>query len=115
MFRKSILALAGVGAGLYMQKKSTPQCCGIIGVVSQKRENIGDLLSQGIELLKNRGYDSAGIVAMENCLNSKPVMVKHADSEESPLNCIEQVVEDVTKNIIRSQVGIGHTRWATCG
>ena len=40
--------------------------CGIIGVVSKKRDNVGDLLSEGIELLKNRGYDSAGIVAMEN-------------------------------------------------
>ena len=81
MFRNSVLALAGLGAGLYMQKKQTAQCCGIIGVVSQKRENVGDLLSEGIELLKNRGYDSAGIVAMENKPNPQAVMVKHADCE----------------------------------
>ncbi len=92
MFRNSVLAIAGIGAGLYMQKKSNPQCCGIIGVVSQKRDNVGGILSEGIELLKNRGYDSAGIVAMENKVNPTPIMVKHADSEESSLNCIERVV-----------------------
>lgn len=48
--------------GMYLTQKKKNQCCGIIGILSDKTDNIAPSLSLGVELLKNRGYDSAGIV-----------------------------------------------------
>ena len=31
------------------------------------------------------------------------------------MNCIERLVNEVNKSIVKSFIGIGHTRWATCG
>lgn len=42
-------------------------------------------------------------------------MLKHAEDREMKINCIERLVQDVTASVIKSHVGIGHTRWATCG
>ena len=43
MIKKALLAATGAGLSLYCAKKQ--KCCGIIGVVSQKRENVSDVLS----------------------------------------------------------------------
>jgi glutamine---fructose-6-phosphate transaminase (isomerizing) len=76
------------------------------------------LLSNGVELLKNRGYDSAGIVSFSHKGNeSQRMMAKYAEeANTSPrLNCIERLIEKFTTESIGSTIGIAHTRWATCG
>ena len=60
--QKSLLLASSVLGGLYLSQRSRTECCGIIGILSSKRDNISDSLSLGVELLKNRGYDSAGVV-----------------------------------------------------
>ena len=60
MQKSLLLSCALLGGAYWSQKKA--ECCGIIGILSNKRENIADSLTLGVELLKNRGYDSAGIV-----------------------------------------------------
>lgn len=60
------LAASALLGGYMLTKKQNADCCGIIGIVSAKRENIAEPLSMGVELLKNRGYDSAGIVTFNS-------------------------------------------------
>lgn len=59
---KTLLASTALLAGYYFTQKKKIECCGIIGILSDRRENITPSLTLGVELLKNRGYDSAGIV-----------------------------------------------------
>jgi glucosamine--fructose-6-phosphate aminotransferase (isomerizing) len=70
-------------------------------------------LCDGVELLKNRGYDSAGIFRYGPKLDGK--LVKYADEGTSALSCIDQVIDEVLTETGISTVGIAHTRWATCG
>ena len=46
--RSGLLATAALGAGLYLKNQKKADCCGIVGVLSKKRENVGDLLCEGI-------------------------------------------------------------------
>lgn len=76
MFKKAAFsALALAAYGLLPQKQL--DCCGIIGIVAKnavteeevkldtnkpkRRITIENFLCDGVNLLKNRGYDSAGI------------------------------------------------------
>jgi len=132
MFTK--IALSGfIASSIYLQNQDKPECCGIFGVVSRtpmveskpnpktnKTETlpVESLLSNGVELLKNRGYDSAGIVSFCNKNNQQERMLaKYAEEpNKSPrLNCIERLIEKFTTESIGSTIGIAHTRWATCG
>lgn len=61
-YMKALLTTGALLGGYYLTQKKKIQCCGIIGILSDKRDNIAPSLSLGVELLKNRGYDSAGIV-----------------------------------------------------
>lgn len=66
--------------------------------------------------MKNRGYDSAGIVTFhkeEGKIGHN--LLKHAEEGAEEINCIERLVRDVSSQIVKAHVGIGHTRWATCG
>lgn len=59
LFRPVSLVI-GLALGMqYTSRKS--ECCGIIGVVSTAN-NAEVVVAEGIKLLQNRGYDSAGIV-----------------------------------------------------
>lgn len=71
----------------------------------------------GVELLKNRGYDSAGIVTFSKGEDESvtPTLIKHAEEGFSALNCIDRLVSEVTQRVTKTHIGIGHTRWATCG
>jgi len=60
--QKAILTAGAIFGGFYLSQKKRAECCGIIGILSDKRDNIAPSLSMGVELLKNRGYDSAGVV-----------------------------------------------------
>lgn len=87
--QKCLLLGSAVAGGLYLNRKSRVECCGIIGILSGKRDNIGDSLSMGVELLKNRGYDSAGIVTFSKGEETvEETLIKHAEEGRSELNCI---------------------------
>ena len=64
--------LAATGA---MNEKSNAKCCGIAGVVGAKGD-ARDYLIEGLTILKNRGYDSAGIATMDE---NNPSMVRELD------------------------------------
>lgn len=81
--------------------------CGIIGIVSNN-ECI-DFLLNGLLHLQNRGYDSAGICAV---IDQSFVIKKYASTTN--ILSLNKLQEDRTC-FLNSNVGIGHTRWATHG
>jgi glucosamine--fructose-6-phosphate aminotransferase (isomerizing) len=113
---KSLFVTGGALSAFWLSEKRKAECCGIIGILSESRSNISESLATGIELLKNRGYDSAGIVTFhEEEEKTRHHLLKHAEKGAEELNCIERLVRDVSNHIVKAHVGIGHTRWATCG
>lgn len=76
--------------------------CGIVGYVG-KEKSIEILLS-GLKSLEYRGYDSAGIAIVNK---NKIELIKE---QGKIVNLENKIKEDYKSNI-----GIGHTRWATHG
>ena len=77
--------------------------CGLVGYIGKKNRAI-DVLITGLEHLEYRGYDSAGIAYY---LNNELIIKKEVGR-------IKQLKMSVDMNI-KSNLGIGHTRWATHG
>lgn len=77
--------------------------CGIVGVVGGKNPTF--VILDGLKKLEYRGYDSAGIAVLED---GKFQTIK----EEGKIANLELALR---KKSFNSQIGIGHTRWATHG
>ncbi|EAR90097.2 glucosamine-fructose-6-phosphate aminotransferase [isomerizing] protein, putative (macronuclear) [Tetrahymena thermophila SB210] len=87
--------------------------CGIIGVLTQKTDAEVAVL-EGIELLQNRGYDSAGIASIK-AGETEFTLTKLASDSIKKIDCIDVLKEVIPQKHKNSYIGIGHTRWATCG
>jgi glucosamine--fructose-6-phosphate aminotransferase (isomerizing) len=81
--------------------------CGICGFIGDSNAFLQ--IFKGLEQLQNRGYDSAGISVIDQ---GEIKTHKYASTDKSSalnkLSEFQKVYQD-------SQVGIGHTRWATHG
>ena len=77
--------------------------CGIIGIVGLKP--VTPRLIESLKRLEYRGYDSAGVAA----LNGQGLQRRRAPGK---IRAVEAVLADAPMG---GQVGIGHTRWATHG
>ena len=75
--------------------------CGIIGYIG--KENCLPIILNGLKALEYRGYDSAGIAYN---INNETKIVK----EKGKITELEKILPNDYSNI-----GIGHTRWATHG
>ncbi|MCX5871235.1 MAG: glutamine--fructose-6-phosphate transaminase (isomerizing) [Deltaproteobacteria bacterium] len=78
--------------------------CGIVGYVGPRR--IVPVLLEGMRRLEYRGYDSAGIVYLQNGR-----LVKYRAAGK--LSSLEAIIDDAI--VAPSHIGLGHTRWATHG
>ncbi len=78
--------------------------CGIVGYIGSRK--VVPILLKGLKNLEYRGYDSAGIVYLQD---GRPV--KHRC--EGKLSALEELVEEHLS--VKSSIGLGHTRWATHG
>ncbi len=74
--------------------------CGIIGYTGQREAS--EVILEALRRLEYRGYDSAGIVIMN------PELTLHKRKGE-----LAEMQRTLPQ--INGHVGIGHTRWATCG
>lgn len=78
--------------------------CGIVGYVGNK--NAQDFLISGLKRLEYRGYDSAGIVTLDE--KGEPTLIRAKGK-------IANLEEKLARNKRADKIGIGHTRWATHG
>ena len=76
--------------------------CGIIGYIG--KNNSVPILLDGLHNLEYRGYDSVGISIIEN---NKLKIIKEKGK-------VKELEKDIKKDMY-SNIGIGHTRWATHG
>lgn len=74
--------------------------CGIFGYIGNN--NACDIIIKGLKRLEYRGYDSWGVAIQSN------------DKIFSTKN-IGEIGNIKSLNLPKSNIGIGHTRWATCG
>lgn len=77
--------------------------CGIVGYIGSG--NAKDVIIDGLKKLEYRGYDSAGIAVVRD---GKLEIKKHVGGIAN----LENLIGD---DPMTSNVGIGHTRWATHG
>lgn len=78
--------------------------CGIVGYVGPRR--LVPVVLGGLKRLEYRGYDSAGIVYLQD-----GKLIKHRS--KGKLQNLERNMEEVLA--APSHIGLGHTRWATHG
>src|SRR4051812_35247729 len=77
--------------------------CGIVGYVGQRE--VVPLLMDGLRRMEYRGYDSAGVVAVQG----GEVPTVKAEGK------LDRLKEKLEKHPLTGHYGLGHTRWATHG
>lgn len=77
--------------------------CGIVGYIGDRAAQ--DVLLKGLSRLEYRGYDSAGIAALDG---GKISLVKRQGK-------LRVLINELESNRLSGSLGVGHTRWATHG
>lgn len=81
--------------------------CGIVGYIGKNESK--NFLLKGLKNLEYRGYDSCGVATLDKSMSEK-------DSWKifKSIRRVNELIKD-TKDSKFSNIGIGHTRWATHG
>lgn len=77
--------------------------CGIVGYIGNKKA--GPILLTGLSSLEYRGYDSAGIATIKN-------NTIHISKDKGRVENLKNISNE---EVLNSNIGIAHTRWATHG
>lgn len=77
--------------------------CGIVGGIAER--NLAQVLVEGLKRLEYRGYDSAGLVLVD-----QSELIR-----ERQVGKVAVLADAVQHNKLRGSLGIAHTRWATHG
>jgi len=84
--------------------------CGIFGIVTNKNEDIYNLIINGLKQLQNRGYDSAGLSVIEN-----GTLKIHKFASTDTQDALAKLQNLNLTSQEKITIGIGHNRWATHG
>jgi len=79
--------------------------CGIVGAIAER--NVTPILLEGLRRLEYRGYDSAGIVT----LDQRDQRLHRTRT----VGKVQVLAEQLRREPARGSLGIAHTRWATHG
>ena len=80
--------------------------CGVFGILSNKKENLGKLVYYGLYALQHRGQESCGIV-----VNDDGVFSSYKD-----LGLVSEVFsEDTLSHLSDGTMAVGHVRYGTTG
>jgi len=77
--------------------------CGVVGYIGDKEAT--SILIDGLEKLEYRGYDSAGLAVFHD----GEIQIRKYKGRLSVL------ADNISEETLSSNIGIGHTRWATHG
>jgi len=83
-----------------------------VGYIGNQK-NAGKVCLNGLQILESRGYDSCGIVSIDQTNNQFKIH-KFASTDRFGGDCIKRL-EHEGKGEHDNFIGIGHTRWATHG
>jgi hypothetical protein len=107
----SVLAAAGAAAWMQDEHRNyyyKTDCCGIVGVVASKdHADAREFLLDGLTILKNRGYDSAGIATVGPEGGEMSITKFASDGDKA--DSIELVGRH--SHSLGHTLGIAHTRW----
>lgn len=78
--------------------------CGIVGYIGKREAT--DIVLAGLQSLEYRGYDSAGLAALQP--DGTPALVKQVGRVEGLIKAVEEAGTS-------AGLAVGHTRWATHG
>ena len=85
--------------------------CGISVIISKNDNDVIKYILQSLSIIQNRGYDSVGIAyQLTDCSFN---IIKYAS--ENTCDSFEKLKNHFNENNIKSNIAIGHTRWATHG
>jgi glucosamine--fructose-6-phosphate aminotransferase (isomerizing) len=87
--------------------------CGIIGFLGKHQCECFDYLYYGLKQLQNRGYDSAGISAIDSNNNNQLKIHKYASQPND--SAVQKIGKISNKYKNGFSNGIMHSRWATHG
>ncbi|TXT64817.1 MAG: Glutamine--fructose-6-phosphate aminotransferase [isomerizing] [Promethearchaeota archaeon] len=79
--------------------------CGIFGIITNQDINIGSIALEAIRKLEYRGYDSCGMVSIEN---TDLQILKDSGK-------IDEIHEKLHFDTLNGSIALAHTRWATHG
>jgi glucosamine--fructose-6-phosphate aminotransferase (isomerizing) len=101
-------AALAAAASLSAFQHDKTDCCGIIGVVGTKEHaDAREFLLDGLTILKNRGYDSAGIATVPYGGGEMHITKFASDGDKA--DSIELVGRH--SHSLGHTAGIAHTRW----
>ncbi|ELP88373.1 glucosamine--fructose-6-phosphate aminotransferase, putative [Entamoeba invadens IP1] len=93
-----------------IKKRTSPsKKCGIVGYIGQ--DACAHYLYEGLMILQNRGYDSAGIASIDKMKHLTVTKYASVGSTSDSLKILEGHLAEHGTNTC----GIAHTRWATHG
>lgn len=109
-YTTTMVGVAGSFLTFYTFNRREAKCCGIVGYIGHK--DAEPILTEGVQILQNRGYDSCGISTIDD---SGVMYTTKFASKGSTSDCIEILKHEAPKNHSKHKIGIAHTRWATHG